>query len=410
MNKFLLLSFLLTSPLNAEIDREIKEKIGKELDSDEEFKRAVIGYIEAIDALYEDNLVEDKERFKEQYLNYIKSKNCMGFLSSLENIDKVFKYAAAIDSDHSKKLNYSKVQNSMEELNSLKHSFTKSPTYDGYKFCNFKVSEARIKSGVNSAGDHAVLDTKMSTEKKANVIFKDNILMSKALKEFFKNTKDFYTDSSITNQQRAKLATQFNNDTMCALYFAPEDKFEALMKLLAEYMSEVKSMPGYISDAEKVVDPNKNEEINLAGDYQKCSFQINENELSKHTVRRATEKKETDERYALAHRLIDKAHPKLKEMMKAYESQFAMAFKDKEMVKKMFVKTMPDYISQVDQSLGYSFVNVLKDESCRKEIFGKVEQCLKDERFALITGQPNFLLTMCIEDNKAELSKTCKFD
>jgi hypothetical protein len=76
----------------------------------------------------------------------------------------------------------------------------------------------------------------------------------------------------------------------------------------------------------------------------------------------------------------------------------------------MFVKTLPDYLSQVDQSLAYSFTNVLRDEGCRKEVFGKVEQCLKDERFILIKEQVNLLLTMCIEDNKAELSKTCKFD
>lgn len=410
MKTFLLTYLFLTSPLNAEIDREIKERIGKDLHKDEEFKKAVISYLEEMDYLYEDNLVDDKEKFKEQYLKYIKSKNCMGFLASLENLDKVIKYANMIDSIHTKKSNYKKVQSSLDDLYPLKDTFTKSPTYDGYKFCNFKVSEARIKKSVDSAGDHVILNTKMSTEEKSRIIFKDNVIVIKALKEFFKNTKAFYTDTAISNEQRMKLASAFNNDSSCALYFTPEDKFEPLIQIFSEYMSEIKSIPGYNQDAEKSINPDKKEEQNISGDYKNCSFQLDENELRKHKDRRATEKKEVDETYELAQRLIEISHPNIKKMMQMYESQFSMAFKDKEMIKKMFVKTMPDYIAQVDQSVAYAFTNVLKDESCRKEVFVKVELCLKDQRFALIKDQLNLLLATCIGDNKEELSKTCKFD
>lgn len=412
MNKILFLSLLISLlPLQAEVPREVKEKIGKDLAGDEEFKRAFIVYLETIDSLYEDNLYEDKEKFKLQYLNYIKSKNCMGFLASAESLDKITKYVSAIDSDQKKNPNYSKVQALMDEFYSLNTTFTKSPLFDGYKFCSFKVSEARIKSKVKNLGDGAIVQANLSVEEKGNTIFKDNVLMKKALKVFFADTKDFYTNSKLSNDQRAKLGAKFNDDTLCALYFTPEDQMETFFKLVNEGVGNLKSDPNYIKDADKVMPPRESKvDESLDGDYKKCSFDLDASELEKHTKRKASERKIVEERYVMIQKIITKSHPKIKEMMKLYESQFSMMFKDKEMQKRFFIKTLPDYLVQVDQSLAYSMMGMLKDEHCLKDVSAKVTQCAQDERFALVADKINLLMGMCVGEYQSELSLNCKFE
>jgi hypothetical protein len=407
-----LMTIVLSFSLHAEIPREIKEQISRDFNNDEEFKRAYVNYLESMDALYEGLLSEDKEKFKTQYLKHVKDKNCMFYLAK-DYTDKMVKYAVMIESLQSKRPEFGKVQSLLSEFYPLNETYTKSPRFDGYKFCRFQVSQARIEKNAETIDDQAVLKSGISINEKSDLLFKDNLLLKQAMKVLFDDSKKLFTSNKLSKDQMSKLGIKMINDLSCSLYFTPEDKLESTMESFAQSMGELKSDPSFNKELkmdELLSGPMNELKSNLDGDYKKCSFNLDDKELLGHKTRKSSELSTAIERYSMLKKILETSHPKIKTMITEFEKSFWINGKSTDMSKKMFIKNFPEYMTQVDQVLTGSFYMLLKDENCKKDISEKLKLCMTDKRFSILQTYPNLLISMCTQEYKEELKTNCKFD
>lgn len=408
--KFLLLVLIFTSitPSYAVVPREIKEKIGKGLDDNEEFKIAVLDYVEMYDKLYDEEVSANVESFKTQYRKYVKSKRCMGFLSSFELLGKMMNFANELDNELRKKPNYDKVQKLMNESYPIQASYKNLAAVDGYKDCSFKVSEATIKSNLATL-DPSVRNSNLSTEDKKKLIFKDNKSLQMAVDVLIADQKEVYTNQKITDQEREILADKLESNMMCVLFFASSDQMMSVVTVLSEETEAFKKNPNYIKDANKIFEKKKPNPT-FKPDYTKCSFTPDPIELEQFQKNKAEEKKVVDDNYFRIQRLLVKAHPKIKEMSKQLEDNITASVKDQEMSRMMYVNQLSGLLDQVNMTLTYSMHGMLKDKQCSEEVLKHVEKCALDERFALIKDKTNLLMSMCVQESKEELKGICKIN
>lgn len=409
--KLLLIFSILISPVFAEVSSGFKEKIGKSLDDNEEFKKAFVSYIEMYENLYKEDATLNLESFKPQYLKYVQSKRCLGFLSSVDLLNRVDKIFRDLDEGNRKKANHDKVQKLMDESYHIQASYKNLAVIDGYRDCSFKVSEETIKTKYATINPSSIAESKLPVEVKKTLLFKNNNLIQKALKILIDDQKEIYTNSKLTDKERVALANKLGNNLMCAMYFAPSDQMSSVMRLLFEAMEEMKSDPNYIKDVDEKISMNQLQQLKTFNpDYNKCTFTPDPTELEEFKKTKAAENKVVNETYSLFQKLLKKSHPKIIELVNKFESNITESVKDSDLSKKMFIDKFPKYLDQVDQSLSYSIYGMLKDKKCLSEVLKQVEKCSTDERYKVVNKHNNLLMSLCTQDYKEELKSSCKFD
>ncbi|MBC7713466.1 MAG: hypothetical protein H7177_09010 [Rhizobacter sp.] len=404
MLKKLVLLFMFSLSTYAEIPKSLRIRITNELSKDKEFQNAYLNYLDSFENLYELNLYKQKDKFKIEYLKYLKNKNCMFFLSNLESLEQVSNYAEEMEKKNTMLPNYKEVQQLLNEFIEVNDTYTSSPKFDGYKFCSFKVSKERIKDNLKDLDDSVILRANINQNEKVDILLKDSSL-KRSFEAMIKNFSDSHINTKLNLVDRKKLFDHAADDLQCVLYFAPFKKIDTILNLMLSIENDFKNNHTYkdYKELESLTPMTPNL---LNGDYKKCSIKITKEEIKKYELIKLQEQLETETEYNTFMSLKKNSYTAVSELVDNLSKNISSGI-DPVLNKKIFLKIIIPTFEMLNQTAASSLAILNTKPGCSDDLKKLTPECILDPKLNLVKPFPFLLISFCTQMHKKELENSC---